>query len=423
MAVSLILSRPIAALRALQLCTISKSMLTHPSHSNMNQSLYLSPIDAEPLHRYKPGGYHPIKLGDHLKSGRYKVLHKLGWGGYSTVWAARDQRLYKTPLVRVSHANINVYRDMVYVDIKICVAERDREIRELQTMKIMRSCHPRLQYTVHTLDFFNIQGPNGEHKCLVYELLGPNIPGTINTLFSSGRLPGRLAKAIAKQALIGLDDLHKGGIGNGDLHTRNLAFTIPQMSELSEKGFIDMLGTPKSAMSEEGMGKPWELPYLNILFGLLHTGIIDFGESFLYAAAPKKLHTFLPLRAPEVIFQDHVDYRVDLWSMGCMLFELFTRQPPFHTFMITHPVLVRQMQDMASDVLPARWHNSWDRMKEKDSGTPEPPDYGLQEWLEKVYFDGAQKQNVTPEVITRLGQAIGKLLYFEPCARASREKF
>jgi hypothetical protein len=61
------------------------------------------------------------------------------------------------------------------------------------------------------------------------------------------------------------------------------------------------------------------------------------------------------------------------------LFELFTSQSHFGTFMITHPVLVRQMHKMASDVLPARWHNSWDTMKEKDSGTPEPPEYGLQE--------------------------------------------
>jgi hypothetical protein len=36
---------------------------------------------AEPLHRYKPGGYHPIHLGDSLKSGRYQILHKLGWEG------------------------------------------------------------------------------------------------------------------------------------------------------------------------------------------------------------------------------------------------------------------------------------------------------------------------------------------------------
>lgn len=49
-------------------------------------------IDAEPLNRYRVGGYHPITLGDLFNDGRYKVLHKLGWGGYSTVWAATDLR-------------------------------------------------------------------------------------------------------------------------------------------------------------------------------------------------------------------------------------------------------------------------------------------------------------------------------------------
>lgn len=63
--------------------------------TQMDQRLYISTVDAEPLHRYRKGGYHPVTLGEYLKDGRYKVLHKLGWGGYSTVWAARDQRLYK----------------------------------------------------------------------------------------------------------------------------------------------------------------------------------------------------------------------------------------------------------------------------------------------------------------------------------------
>jgi hypothetical protein len=58
----------------------------------MDQSLHICDIDAEPLHRYHKGGYHPVHLGDLLSNGRYKILHKLGWGGYSTVWAARDQR-------------------------------------------------------------------------------------------------------------------------------------------------------------------------------------------------------------------------------------------------------------------------------------------------------------------------------------------
>lgn len=58
----------------------------------MDHSLHICDIDAEPLHRYQKGGYHPVHIGDLLNNGRYKILHKLGWGGYSTVWAARDQR-------------------------------------------------------------------------------------------------------------------------------------------------------------------------------------------------------------------------------------------------------------------------------------------------------------------------------------------
>jgi hypothetical protein len=47
-------------------------------------------VDAEPLERYRKGGYHPTHLGDTFKDGRYKTIHKLGWGGYATVWLARD---------------------------------------------------------------------------------------------------------------------------------------------------------------------------------------------------------------------------------------------------------------------------------------------------------------------------------------------
>ena len=29
-------------------------------------------------------------MGDKFKSGRYRVVHKLGWGHFSTVWLALD---------------------------------------------------------------------------------------------------------------------------------------------------------------------------------------------------------------------------------------------------------------------------------------------------------------------------------------------
>ena len=98
--------------------------------------------------------------------------------------------------------------------------------RELETLKKLAFRHPRLQHTVHLLDNFDLKGPNGSHNCLVYELLGCNIPDTIDAHFPTGRLPGRLAKIIAKQSLIGLDGLHQMNIAHGgkSLHSpRNIS--------------------------------------------------------------------------------------------------------------------------------------------------------------------------------------------------------
>lgn len=52
-----------------------------------------SPIitSEEKLDRYRPGGYHPVLVGDTFKDGRYTIVNKLGFGGYSTVWLAWDK--------------------------------------------------------------------------------------------------------------------------------------------------------------------------------------------------------------------------------------------------------------------------------------------------------------------------------------------
>lgn len=51
---------------------------------------YTVGVPAEDLTRYCPGGYHPVHIGDSFNGGRYKILHKLGFGAFSTVWLARD---------------------------------------------------------------------------------------------------------------------------------------------------------------------------------------------------------------------------------------------------------------------------------------------------------------------------------------------
>ena len=58
---------------------------------------YKAAVPAEDPNWYRPGGYHPIHLGDRLKDGRYEIVHKLGFGGFATVWLAKDH-VYISPL-------------------------------------------------------------------------------------------------------------------------------------------------------------------------------------------------------------------------------------------------------------------------------------------------------------------------------------
>ena len=48
--------------------------------------------DEEDLEDYRPGGYHPVSIGDDFSAGRYVIVRKLGWGHFSTVWLARDNK-------------------------------------------------------------------------------------------------------------------------------------------------------------------------------------------------------------------------------------------------------------------------------------------------------------------------------------------
>jgi serine/threonine-protein kinase SRPK3 len=50
-----------------------------------------APFGLEKIYDYDPGGHHPVHLNDKLgKRGRYKVIHKLGSGGFANVWLCRD---------------------------------------------------------------------------------------------------------------------------------------------------------------------------------------------------------------------------------------------------------------------------------------------------------------------------------------------
>jgi len=49
------------------------------------------PIEEQTLPLYHQKRYYPVKIGDFFKT-QYRIIAKLGYGAYSTVWLARDER-------------------------------------------------------------------------------------------------------------------------------------------------------------------------------------------------------------------------------------------------------------------------------------------------------------------------------------------
>lgn len=57
--------------------------------ASSESSLYGSDEEQEDAAQYCRGGYHPIVIGD-IFDNRYRVVRKLGWGHFSTVWLCCD---------------------------------------------------------------------------------------------------------------------------------------------------------------------------------------------------------------------------------------------------------------------------------------------------------------------------------------------
>ncbi|KAJ7770845.1 CMGC/SRPK protein kinase [Mycena maculata] len=151
--------------------------------------------DEESPAEYNTGGYLPVKLNDSFKSGRYRVLRKLGWGHFSTVWLVKDTQESR-------HSALKVVKSAG----RYAETARD-EIKLLSRVASVSPLHPGRQHIVSFLDSFTHQGPEASHICIVFEPLGEHLLALIERNKRKG-VPRALVKIIAKQVLLGLQYLH-----------------------------------------------------------------------------------------------------------------------------------------------------------------------------------------------------------------------
>ncbi|KAG9658474.1 kinase-like protein, partial [Aureobasidium melanogenum] len=146
--------------------------------------------------------------------------------------------------------------------------------------------------------------------------------------------------------------------------------------------------------------------------------LIDFGESFFPYEKPKALHTPLALRAPEILFDEVYDFRVDRWGFACAMFELIVDYPPFTGIMAKKEDILQQIADMIGEP-PAKWQPKWKAMPKWDQVYDDDPVYNLEQWLDLTYFDGSKRLDFTTEDIKQVGRMIRGLLQWCPPDRSS----
>lgn len=339
--------------------------------------------DGEPPERYRPGGYHPLSIGDVLHQ-RYRIVHKLGFGSYSTTWLAKD-----------------IQGQDKYAAIKIKTAGSNHDSNEARTWRHLWSaanaCPTKDGLQQHApggvrsippiWDEFRFDGPNGTHPCIVTDPARMTVAEAQDASFTRLFQPS-VARAIAAQLIQAVAFVHALGYAHADLHLGNVLLKLPKgTAVLPPEQLYETFGSPvlepvRIIGDKREQSLPVGVPSHIVIpawFGTksedmkLHEASVvltDFGEAFMPSTERRyRSNTPRTLRPPESRFapETPLSLAADIWTVACSIWTILGQRSLFDVFSFTDDDVTRQQVD-ALGALPQDWWARWDtRAKYYDS--------------------------------------------------------
>lgn len=312
---------------------------TTPPTSRMQLKRFVSKWNCkhqENQNNYREGGYCSLKAGSTLQQ-RYLLLQKLGWGEFSTVWLAADAANHN-PMGRNS---------IVAVKVAKCSSQVVESTKyEVNLLKYMKSTMSSGCPVTQLLDCFEHRGDFGNHLCMVMPVCGSNLLCVIDQMKIKGKQRRSesevtMIKDITKSVLQGLVGLHNANVVHTDLKPENILCAAPDpkiaqlvapyfkqqqlqdgsnnhnfedgdpfhLVHIADFGLSVLMQLPSSTSSSDAVGGKKE-------FRIVHNGAISNTNGTLIQTRE--------YRSPEVLFGSEFCSRTDVWSVGCIIFELIT---------------------------------------------------------------------------------------------------
>jgi eukaryotic-like serine/threonine-protein kinase len=214
-----------------------------------------------------------LSTGNHRFGDRYEVIERAGSGGMAEVYRARDELLGREVAVKVLSRRLSTDRTFV---------ERFR--REAQSAANLN--HPNV---VSLYDY----GRDGGTYFIVMEYIDGKPLGDI--IRTEGPLLPERAAEIASDVAAGLDRAHSAGLVHRDIKPSNIMINSSGQTKVTDFGIA-------RAMTTEGEQT------------MTQTGMVIGTAAYL---------------SPEQAQGDPVDARSDVYSLGCVLYEMVGGRPPF----------------------------------------------------------------------------------------------